>query len=277
VAQLGQYNHLEVVKRVDFGAYLDGGEEFGEVLLPERYVPQGLEAGQLITVFLYTDSEDRVIATTEKPIATVGEFAFLKVVSESPFGVFLDWGLSKDVLLPIREQRRYLKVGESCLVRLFLHTKSNRVAATQKFDKFLEKTSRDFRSSEEVDVIIIGETELGYSAIVNGTHLGLFFESNVFEPLREGDARKAYIKQVREDGKIDLSLTQAGYEKVDSISKEILIKLKAEGGFLAVTDKTPPDVIYYMLKMSKKNFKKAIGALYKQRRITIEENGIRLL
>lgn len=277
MTQLGQYNRLEVLKTVDFGAYLDGGEEFGEILLPQRYVPQGLEVGQLITVFLYTDSEDRMIATTEKPKAVVGEFAFLKVVSESAFGVFLDWGLPKDLLLPIREQTRYLKVGESCLVRLYIHDQSHRIAATQKFNRFLKKTSKEFRSSEEVSVTIIGKTDLGYSAIVNGTHLGLFFEEHVFESLQEGDVRKAYIKQIREDGKIDLSLTQAGYEKVDSLSKSILVKLQEENGFLDLTDNTPPDVIYHRLKMSKKNFKKAIGTLYKQRRIRIEENGIRLI
>ncbi len=274
--QLGKYNKLKVVKSLDFGVYLDGDEEFEEILLPKRYVPKGLRVGQDIEVFVYMDSEDRVIATTEQPKAVVGDFAFLKVVSVNDFGAFLDWGLPKDLLIPISEQNRKLKVGDSCVVKVFLHFETNRIAASQKLDKFLNNSPEGYREGEEVSLLILHKMELGYPAVINDTHLGLIFENDVFERLSEGDRKKGFIKEVREDGKINLALTRPGYEKVDGISKDILDQLKAEGGFLDLTDKTSSDVIHSRLKMSKKTFKKAIGTLYKQRLILIEENGIRL-
>jgi len=277
MVQLGQYNDLEVVKRVDFGVYLDGGEEFGEILLPERYVPEGLKPGETVHVFVHTDSEDRVIATTEKPKAVVGDFAFLKVVSVNPFGSFLDWGLMKDLLLPSGEQKGKLEPGDSCVVRVYLDPKSNRVAASQKFDKFLDKTQPNFKSGQEVSLLIVRKTDLGYLALVNKTHLGLLYDNEIFDPLAEGDEKKGFIKRVREDGKIDLTLVKPGYQKVDAISTDILAQLKASGGFLPVTDKTAPDIIYKQFKMSKKTFKKAIGALYKKRLIILRTDGIRLV
>jgi len=279
MVELGKHNELAVVKELDFGVYLDGGEDFGEILLPRRYVPRNLEVDQKVKVFIYTDSEDRVIATTENPKARVGDFSFLKVVSVSPFGAFLDWGLSKDLLLPLAEQPRKqtLHPGNFVIVRVYVDTMTHRVAASQKLAKFLDQTPANYEPGQEVSILIMNKSELGYAAIVDSTHRGLLFDEEVFEPLLKGHERKAFIKRVREDGKIDLTLVKPGYEKVDTISEDILNKLKREGGFLKVTDKTSPEVINRELKMSKKNFKKAIGALYKKRLIVIEEDGIRLV
>jgi uncharacterized protein len=277
MVQIGQYSELEVVKEVDFGVYLDGGKDFGEILLPKRYVPQGLKVGQKVNVFVCTDSEDRIIATTEKPKALVGDFVFLKVVSVSSFGAFLDWGLSKDLLLPLREQKRKLKPGDFCAVKVYLDAKTQRVAASQKLDKFLNQTPPNYGPGQKVALLIVDKTDVGYSAVINSAHRGLLFQNEIFEPLSEGDNRQGFIKKVREDGKIDLTLIKPGYEKVDSISEDILNELKANGGFLEVTDKTPPEIIYRQLKMSKKTFKKAIGALYKKRLIVIEADGIRFV
>jgi len=276
MVEVGKYNELVVVKRLDFGVYLDGGEDFDEILLPKRYVPRGLELDQKINVFIYTDSEDRVIATTDKPKAVVGDFAFLKVVSVNSFGAFLDWGLLKDLLLPLGEQKRKLKPGDFCVVKVYLDAQTNRVAASQKLGRYLDKEPPNYKPWQEVSLLIVGKTGLGYSAVINSNHWGLLFDHEIFEPLSEGDERVGFIKRVREDGKIDLSLMKGGYGKVGGIAEDILHQLKAQGGFLGITDKTPPDVIYHQFKMSKKTFKKAIGALYKKKLIVIEAGGIRL-
>lgn len=276
MASIGTLNELEVVKTVDFGVYLDGGFH-GEILLPKRYVPENCQAGDRLEVFIYLDSEDRLVATTERPLAIVGEFAMLKVVEVTSFGAFLDWGLMKDLLVPFREQQVKMEKGNSYLVYVYLDNESQRIVATSKLDKCLGNIPVDYEPGEEVDLIIAGKTDLGYKAIVDNSHWGVIYHNEVFKPLQPGEKLKGFIKQVRPDEKIDLRLDKPGYEKIDSISQGILDQLRATGGFLPFNDKSDPDLIVKTFKTSKKNFKKAIGSLYKQHLITIEEEGIRVV
>jgi len=276
MAAIGAINELEVVKEVEFGIYLDGGEH-GEILMPGRYVPANCKVGDHIEAFIYLDSEDRLIATTEKPLAIVGEFAMLKVVSVTGVGAFLDWGLPKDLLVPFREQQHKMEEGRSYLVYVYLDDESQRIAATSKLDKCVDNLPVDYEVGEEVDLIIAGQTDLGYKAIIDNSHWGMIYKNEVFRPLKTGQKLKGFIKHIREDEKIDLSLEKPGYEKIDDISQSILNKLAANNGFLPLNDKTDPEVIKETLHISKKNFKKAIGSLYKQRIISIEENGIKML
>lgn len=268
-------NQLEVVKEVDFGVYLDGGEH-GEILLPKRYVPENCKPGDVLDVFIYLDSEDRLVATNEKPFAMVGEFATLKVVSTTPVGAFMDWGLPKDLMVPFREQQFPMEEGRNYLVFLYVDDESQRIAASSKLDKFVDNLPVDYEEGEEVNLIIAGKTDLGYKAIIDNSHWGLLFKNEIFQPLKIGDKMPGYIKNIREDEKIDLMLQKPGYEKIDSIAQSVLDKLKAAGNFMPANDKTDPTLISKMFGISKKNFKKAIGSLYKQRLITIEEDGIRL-
>jgi uncharacterized protein len=275
MAEIGKWNKLVVLKELDFGVYLDGQEQ-GEILMPIRYVPKDLKIGDIVDVFIYLDSEDRIIATTEKPFAEVGDFALLEVVSVSGIGAFLDWGLMKDLFVPFREQKLKMEVGHSYLVYIYLDEQSERIVGSAKVEKFLDKTPPVFEVGQEVDLIIYTQTDIGYNAIINNTHIGVLFDTDVFRTLHRGEHTKGYIKKIRLDQKIDLLLDKPGYEKVDEISKNILDKLKEENGFIALTDKSPVDDIYDIFGISKKNFKKAIGALYKARMITLEENGIKL-
>ncbi len=276
MAAIGLLNELEVVKTVDFGVYLDGGEH-GEILMPKRYVPENCQAGDQVEVFIYLDSEDRLVATTDKPFAMVGEFAKLKVLSTTPIGAFLDWGLPKDLLVPFREQQMTMEEGKSYLVYLYLDDESQRIVGTSKLDKCVDNIPVDYEVGEEVDLIIAGQTDLGYKAIIDNSHWGVIFKNEVFRTLKTGDKLKGYIKNIRDDEKIDLMLQKEGYEKIDDISQGILNKLAANDGFLPLNDKTDPETIKQTFQISKKNFKKAIGTLYKQRLISIEEQGIKLL
>ncbi len=275
MVKIGEYNSLRVKKEVPFGVYLDGGDQ-GEILMPTRYVPAGCKVDDTVEVFVYLDSEDRIIATTEKPYAIVGEFAYLKVVSVARMGAFLDWGLPKDLFVPFREQKQEMEVDKSYLVFIYFDFDSKRLAASAKIEKFLDNTIPDYTIGQEVDLIIINESDLGFNAIINGNHTGVIYKNEVFQPLAKGDRLKGYIKKVREDEKIDLILQKPGYEKVDAISQSILDVLKKNNGYLAVTDKSDPDEIYGLFQISKKTFKKAIGSLYRDRLISIEEEGIRL-
>ena len=276
MAAIGLINELEVVKEVDFGIYLDGGPH-GEILMPKRYVPEGCKPGDTLEVFIYLDSEDRLLATNEKPKAMVGDFALLTVVSVTPVGAFLDWGLPKDLLVPFREQQQRMEAGKSYLVYVYLDDESQRIVATSKLDKCVDNIPVDYEVGEEVDLIIAGQTDLGFKAIIDNSHWGMLYKNEVFQPLKTGQRLKGFIKTIREDEKIDLSLEKEGYEKIDDISQSILNKLAANSGFLSLTDKSSPELIKSNLHISKKNFKKAIGSLYKQRLISIEENGIRML
>lgn len=271
----GRYNTLKVVKYVDFGVYLDGGE-LGEILLPARYVPEECEVGQDLEVFLYLDSEDRIIATTEKPYAQVGEFAWLKAVAVNNIGAFLDWGLMKDLLVPYREQKMSMVAGKSYLVYIYLDPDSGRIAGSARVEKFLDNVLPEYQAGEEVSLIVESESDLGYNAIINNLHRGILYHDELPGPLKKGDRLRAFIKKVRDDNKIDLSLYRPGYAQVDGVAMNILEVLKKAGGFLPLTDKSDAAMIFDYFAISKKVFKKAIGSLYKQRLISLEEKGIRV-
>lgn len=276
--QLGQYATLEVVKTTDFGVYLEAGP-FGEVLLPLRYVPKDIEVGQEVKVFLYCDSEDRVIATTEKPKGIVDEIAYMTVKDLAPHGAFLDWGLMKDLFVPFREQSEKMEVGKSYLVKLILDDSTDRIHASSRLSKFvLEITDGQLKDGQDVKLMIWSKTNLGYKAIINDKYVGVVFKNEVFQALEIGQILRGYIKHIREDGKIDLTLRKQGFVKqIPDATAAILEKLKENNGFIAVTDDSPPELIYKTLGMSKKNFKKTIGSLYKQRLIVLEKTGIRLV
>jgi predicted RNA-binding protein (virulence factor B family) len=273
---IGEVNTLTVVKELDQGVYLDGNE-LGEILLPRRYVPEDCKPGDSMEVFIYLDSEDLMIATTEKPYAMVGQFAFLKVVSVNPVGAFLDWGLPKDLLVPFREQKQKMEVGRSYLVFVYLDDKTTRIAASSKLDKFLDTHPADFEEGQEVGLFICETTEIGYKAIINDTHWGMLYKNEVFRQLTQGCRISGFIKKVRDDGKIDLCLQKPGYEKVDGISEKIIDTLIKQGGSIPVTDKSSPEIIYELFGISKKTYKKAVGSLYKKRRIIIGPGGIKLV
>lgn len=276
MAQIGKLNHLEVLKELDFGIYLDGGD-LGEILMPKRYVPEGTMLGDYLEAFIYLDSEDRLLATTEKPLAQVEEFALLEVVSVTSVGAFLNWGLPKDLFVPFCEQRQPMEEGKKYLVYLYLDVNSKRIAASSKIEQFLDNIPVDYDENEDVDLIIVNETDLGYNAIIDNSHLGILYKNEVFQPLKPGDKVQGYIKKIRTDGKIDLRLEKIGYEKISGFTDKIIFELEHKGGFLPLNDKSTPEEIYKAFKISKKNFKVAIGALYKKRLITIADDGIRLV
>ena len=274
--EIGKVNELKVVKEVDFGIYLDGGE-YGEILMPKRYVPEDCKPEDMINAFIYRDSEDRIIATTETPKAMVDQFAFLKVKSVTTVGAFLDWGLPKDLLVPYREQSHKMESGKSYPVYLYLDNETERIVASSKINRFLDNLPPKFEENQEVDLFIISKTDIGYKAIINNFHTGILYHNEVFRTINQGQRLKGYIKKVREDEKIDLCLEKPGFEKQDAMSETILTYLKNNDGFMELTDKSAPEKIYAIFETSKKNFKKAIGSLYKKKLVSIEENGIRLL
>jgi len=276
MVEIGKINTLEVVRETDNGLYLDG-RELGEILMPKKFITEEVRNLGWADVFVYTDSEDRLVATTEKPFAMVGEFAFLKVVAASNFGAFLDWGLPKDLLVPFREQKAKMVEGGIYLVYLFLDLLTNRIAASAKLDKYLDNTPPEYNPGDEVQLMIAEETDLGYKAIVNNEHWGMLYKNQIYQPLSPGQKITGYVNKVRDDEKIDLLLEKPGYEKVDSISQKILDELKQNRGFMAVSDNTSPEMINSLFGISKKNFKKAIGSLYKKRLITFDSDGIRLI
>ena len=273
---LGKYNKLKVVKAVDFGLYLDGGDG-QEILLPTRYVPQDASVGDTLEVFIYKDNDERPIATTDRPYATVGEFQLMKVKDVSPAGAFLDWGIMKDLLVPYREQKDPMNAGQMYLVYIYLDFITKRIVASTRIDKFLDNIPPDYEPNQEVDLIIAGKTELGYKVIINNAHWGLLYHNEVFQTLSTGEKCKGYIKQVREDEKIDICLQLSGYDKIDGVAEQIIKALKNNDGKLSVSDKSDADEIYSLFSCSKKSFKKAIGALYKQRLLIIENDGIKLI
>lgn len=275
MSEIGKINNLQIIKELNFGIYLDG-KEFGEILLPKRYVPENYKIDDFIDVFIYRDSEERLIATTEKPYAMVGDFAFLKVLTINEIGAFLDWGLTKDLFVPFREQKQKMQKGNFYLVFVYLDNESNRIAASSRLDKFLNKTPADYQINQEVDLIIRNKTDMGYKVIINNSHSGVLYKNEVFQTLKEGQKIKGFIKKIREDEKIDVSLQKSGYEKVEKLTEKIINKLKENNGFISVTDKTSPEIIYNTFGVSKKTYKKSIGVLYKKRIINIEKDGIKL-
>lgn len=272
---IGKINKLKVVKQQGADVYLDNGIS-GKVLLADRKLPSNCQVGDTLDVFVYVDSEGHLAATAKKPLAQVGDIAWLKVVSLNYVGAFLDWGLPKDLLVPFSEQHHELEVGRSYLVKVFLDDQ-NRIAATTKIDKFLSDESDDFEVGQKVSLIIADKSDLGVKAIINNSHWGMLYENELFQPVRKGQKLDGYIKQIREDRKIDLSLHQPGYGKVVSLTDTIIAKLKANNGVLMLSDKSPPEAIYAAFGVSKKVFKQAIGALYKQQLITIDKTGIKLV
>ncbi len=273
--EIGKYNTLRVVKVVDFGVYLDG-EEWGEILLPNEYVPKDCFPDDYLKVFVYFDSEDRIIATTEVPNIQVGEFAWMKVVSVGSVGAFLDWGLRKDLLVPFREQRDRMVEGKSYLVYAYVDEASDRIVATAKIDKYLDNIPVQYKTGQEVDVLIARKSDLGYNVIVDNLYWGLVYRNEIFRPLKLGQKLKGYIKGVRKDEKIDVSLQKKGYDRVDGIVKKILEKLKDNGGVLDVSDKTAPEIIYNLFECSKKDYKKALGTLFKEKKIELTDTEIKL-
>ena len=277
MAAIGRYNSLQVTKYTDFGLYLDGGAD-GEILLPKRYIPKGetLEVGDWLNVFVYLDSEDRLIATTQKPKVQVGGFASLKVVEINRVGLFLDWGLPKDLLLPHSEEKRPLQVGDYCVVYVYLDQRTRRITATARLDRHLDKTPVRYETGQEVDLLVVEKTDMGFKAIINNEHWGLIHNNEVFKFLRGGMRERGFIREVRADGKISLSLQPLGREAASSLSEQILAKLHEAGGQLPLSDKSSPEQISSLFGVSKGNFKKAIGGLYKQGLIVIEADRIRL-
>jgi predicted RNA-binding protein (virulence factor B family) len=274
--QIGRSYSLEVVKEVSFGIYVNA-LELGQVLVPKKFVPKTYEIGQNIDVFLYLDSEDKVIATTQKPFAQIGEFAYLKVAALSEYGAFLDWGLDKDLFLPFGEQHKTIEEGRSYLVYVHANKADERIVASSKVDKFLDKTPADYEVGEQVNLIIGGSTDLGFKAIINNKHWGVIYENEVFQKLRFGQTLTGFIKTLRSDGKIDLVLQKGSQQELDKQAIQIMNKLAKADGFLPLHDKTDADVIYAQLAMSKKAFKRSIGGLFKGGQITIEKDGIRLV
>ncbi|MGZ5044938.1 MAG: CvfB family protein [Methylobacter sp.] len=273
---IGKINKLNVVKQQGADVYLSDSISGKKVLLADSKLPANCEVGDTLDVFVYVDSEGHLAATAKKPLAEVGDVAWLKVVSLNYVGAFLDWGLPKDLLVPFSEQYHEMEVGRSYLVKVFLD-EQNRIAATTKIDKLLSDESDDFEVGQKVSLIIADKSDLGIKAIINNSHWGMLYENELFRPIRKGQKMEGYIKQIREDRKIDLSLHQPGYGKVVSLTDSIIAKLKANNGVLMLSDKSPPEAIYAAFGVSKKVFKQAIGALYKQQLITIDKNGIKLV
>ena len=274
MVQIGKVNRLKVLRRVSIGYYLDG-DTLGDLLLPKRYATTDLNENDELDVFVYLDSEDRLIATTEIPYAVIGDFAMLKVIAVEKVGAFLDWGLTKDLLVPFKEQQVKMEKGQNCLVYIYLDDNTKRIVASSKIDKFLDNTPPEYEQGQEVELIIAYKTDLGYKAIINGEHSGMLYNNQIFTTLHTGQKLKGYISKVREDDKIDLLLEKPGYQKLDDLSQKILNILKENGGNMTVSDKTPPEEISKIFGISKKNFKKAIGVLYRERLIVIENEGIR--
>lgn len=276
MVQIGKMNRLSI-KAVDSdGLYLDGGES-GDIFLRAKHAAQKHQTDDEIDVFVYVDKEQCLLATMQKPYAIVGEFAKLRVVATSTAGAFMGWGLKDDLFVPKSEQQNIMREGRSYVVFVFVSEKTNRITASSKLDKFLNKRPPKYVEGEEVDLLVYAETNLGYSAVVNSSHVGMIYENEVFQKLAIGQRLKGYIKKIRDDRKIDIRLQRTGYQRVDDISQTIFDTIKSCGGMVAVTDKSPPQDIYALFGVSKKVFKKAVGALYKKKLIIIDNSGIKLL
>ncbi len=272
--QLGKRNELEVVKEVDFGMYLDGGE-IGEILLPKRYVPEGTKIGDVLDVFLYLDNEERLIATTEHPLTEVGEFSYLEVNWVNDSGAFLNWGLMKDLFCPFREQKMRMQQGRSYIVYTYIDALTYRIVASAKVDKFLSKDMPPYKVGEQVDILIQQKTDLGFKAIVEGKYSGLIYQNQLFQNIHTGDRLKAFVSNVREDGKIDLALQEHGRKHVRSFSDQLFEYIQEHDGFCPYHDKSPAEEIYEVFQVSKKTFKQAVGDLYKKNKITLSPEGLK--
>jgi predicted RNA-binding protein (virulence factor B family) len=276
--EVGKYNTLQILRGTSVGMYL-GDTEGNDVLLPHKYIPENAQIGEDIEVFIYRDSEDRLIATTLKPFITLNQFAILEVVAVSKFGAFLDWGLEKDLFVPFKEQNHKLVTGHYVAAYLYLDEQTDRVVASAKVHKFFKNLDGvDLEIGQEVDLLVFEKTDLGHNVIINNLYKGLIYENEVFKRLAWGDVSKGYVKTIREDGKIDISLQPIGFLKtLEPNAKLIIEKLESSGGVLNLSDSSEPFEIMQILEMSKKNFKKAIGSLYKDKKIRILETSIELI
>ena len=275
-AQIGKFNELSVIAITDNGAYLDAGE-LGEILLPNRYLPEQCHIDDIINVFIYADSADRLVATAEKPYAQVGEFASLKVVQVNKLGAFLDWGLKKDLLVPFNQQHKKMEVGKRYLVHVYLDARTERIAASSKIDKYIDIWPAQYKQGQQVNLTIAAKTDLGFKAIINHQHWGLIFQSDVFKKLFIGDKITGYIKNIREDGRIDLSLSRAGKGKVIDFSDTLIQYLNDNKGFCPLHDKSEPYEIKKIFGVSKKTYKATVGNLMKKGKIKLVEAGIQLI
>ena len=276
MAQLGKRNLLPIIRAAQPGLYLDGGEH-GEILLPARYIPAGAVPGGKIEVLVYRDSDDRLVATTERPHAFAGEFACLRVAGVNPrIGVFLDWGLGKDLLLPAREQDGPLNPGDWVVVQVMVDQKTDRLVASARLNRRLDLTPPPYHEGEAVHLLVASKSPLGYNLIINHAHRGLVYNADVPSPLKVGQVVEGYVRNVRPDGKVDIALGRAGYRRIGEVSETVLAKLRAAGGRLPFHDGSLPEEIRDAFGVSKKAFKQAIGALYKDRLIRIEPDGIYL-
>lgn len=272
----GKINQLSIDHFEPHGAYLSDGAG-SQVLLPTKWIPAKSKEGDLIEVFIYFDSDDRPIATTTKPFAQLDEVAYLEAADVNSTGAFLNWGLDKQLLVPYREQKAKMIEGKKYLVYLFSDPQSGRIAASAKIERFIDKTPPDYTEGQEVEIILWERTDLGYKAIINSRHQGLLYENEVFEKMQKGLKRTAYISKLREDGKIDLRLLKPGYDKVEELAQKIVQELQNHRGFLPLNDKSDAEDVYNILEMSKKNFKKAIGLLYKNKQIRFGDDGVYLM
>lgn len=272
---IGAYNNLKVKKTADFGVFLDGGDQ--EILLPKRYVPAGAKPGDELEVFLYHDSENRLIATTERPKGIVGDIVNLTAVDATDQGAFLDWGLMKDLFVPKSQQLTRMHKGQDYLVKIYIDNLSGRIAATEKIDPYLSNDQLTVKEMDQVDLIIYRRTDIGFVVIINQQHTGLLHFNEVFRPIDIGDRLQGFVKKIKEGNKIDVVLGQAGYKKVEDESEKILRLLRENNGYLPYHDKSDPEEIYSFFGMSKKTFKMTTGALYKQQKIAFTKTGIQLL
>ena len=276
MVEIGTFNKLQVVKQVDFGVYVDGGE-LDTILLPKRYVPEGCEIGDWVDVFLYFDSDDLLIATTETPKVQVGDCAMLTVVDINHAGAFMDWGLPKDLLVPYNEQQKPMEVGYSYVVHVFHDQNSDRIAASTKLSHHLDEETGWLKPRQAVNLLIAGRTELGYKAVIDNKYLGLIFRADAFRPLKIGERLPGFVKSIRKDGKIDLLISQATLQGDHDLAEQIIRHLTEVGGESSLTDKSNPDDIYRTYKVSKKKYKQALGSLYKSKRISLSAEKIQLI
>ncbi len=270
-------NRLTVVKVVDFGMYLDGGDVHGEILLPSRYVPEGTKVGDELDVLIYLDQDERLVATTERPLAQVGDFAWLEVAWVNNFGAFLHWGPMKDLFVPFREQKMKMQKGNRYIVHVHLDEESHRIMASAKVEKFMNHDMPPYRTGDAVDVLIWQKTDLGFKAIVDNQFGGLLYDHQIFRELHTGDRLTAYVQYVRGDGKIDLMLQPIGQQAAKEFSDVLLEHIRNNGGHTTLGDKSPAEEIYNVFGVSKKVFKKAVGDLYKRHLIAITDEGLKTL
>ncbi|WP_290790693.1 CvfB family protein [Flavihumibacter sp. UBA7668] len=272
MVKVGEYNTLSVIRMVDFGLFLDDGKE--GILLPKRFVPAGVKVGDELRVFVYHDSEDRIIATTQDPLGVVGDIIALKAVSTTNQGAFLDWGLMKDIFVPKSKQLGTMRVGGIYVVHIYIDEQTGRVTATEKVESMLSNDVLELKEKDAVKLLVYRRTDIGYLCIINGKHTGVLHFSDIYQNIQVGDQLNGYIRKIREENKIDLALGERGYQRIGGEAGKIMELLDSNGGFLPYHDKSDPEDIYDNLGMSKKAFKMAIGNLFKQKLIRIKDNGI---